>query len=183
MSFRMWFRSWRRAFWRLFKIGNSPYKSEKQREREHEKRMKAKHSRKGKYRVEKKRARRHGGNYKALSAVVGFFATTLSILLLPFGLLHWGYKSAKKRHTTRMTNPNPTPASSRPPKTQQNGTVHPKATEPHSNVTPINPQATDHRTTVAPTTHTSVPKPPAVCYQLETRPKGLRCSDRCFYER
>ena len=34
---------------------------------------------------------------------MGFMASTLSIVLLPFGLLHWGYKSAKKKSGTRKS--------------------------------------------------------------------------------
>lgn len=104
MSFKTWFKQWRRSLYRLFMIGTMPHKSDSQRKKEYERYVKAKSARKGRNRViEKKKRRRHGGNHKTLSALMGFMASTLSIVLLPFGLLHWGYKSAKKKSGTRKS--------------------------------------------------------------------------------
>lgn len=60
--------------------------------------MKATRSHKKRYRVtDRPKRRKHGSHYQILSAVLGFLAATLSILLLPLGLLHWGYKSHQNK--------------------------------------------------------------------------------------
>ena len=126
MSFRAWFKQWRRSLYRLFMIGTKHHKSDRQRKKEHERYVRSKYSRKGRYRViEKKKRRRHGGNYKTLSALMGFMASSLSIIFLPFGLLHWGYKSAKKKNGARKTGQSPVshsvpkPQQSRPEKKEK----------------------------------------------------------------
>lgn len=127
MSFKAWFKQWRRSLYRLFMLGNKPYKSDRQRKKEHERYVKSKSSHIGRYRVsEKKKCRRHGGNYKILSALMGFMASTLSIVLLPFGLLHLGYKSVKKKNGTRKSAHKFAPRSNAKPKQSnfvQNKTV------------------------------------------------------------
>ena len=104
MSFKVWFRRWIRSFYRLMMVGSHPRKSEKQRKKERERRLKAKYSASASLQKKKQRKRRrHSGNYKVLEALCGFMATSLGILLLPFGLFHWGYKSAKIRKSTRTS--------------------------------------------------------------------------------
>ena len=85
-------------------IGTKPHKSDSRREKEHEQYVKAKSSRNGKYRVfEKKKHPKRDSNHKMLLALMGFIASSLSIILLPFGLLHSGYKSIRKRREARKT--------------------------------------------------------------------------------
>lgn len=102
MNFRTWFRKWIRSFYRLMMVGSRPHKTEKQRKKERERRLKAKYSASATLQKKKQRKRhRHSGNYKVVDALCGFIATSLGILLLPFGLFHWGYKSAKTRKSSK----------------------------------------------------------------------------------
>ena len=122
MSFKAWFKQWRRSLYRLLMVGTKPYKNNSQRKKEHERYVKSKSSRKGRLRVIKKeKRRRHGGNYKTLSALLGVMASTLSIVLLPFGLLHWGYKSTKNKNRTRKSAHKSSPRSADKPKQSDPG--------------------------------------------------------------
>ncbi|MBQ8269410.1 MAG: hypothetical protein IJZ24_07030 [Clostridia bacterium] len=100
MSFRIWFRRWIALFLKLFSVGAQRHKSEAARERESARRK------------EKKREKKHGAAKKAnrkartqnariAAALFEFFAHSLCILLLPFGLLDWGYQSAKLKKAAR----------------------------------------------------------------------------------
>ena len=100
MSFKVWFRRWIRSFYRLLMIGSRPHKSEKQRKNERERRLKAKYAPPDPFK-KKRKYKRRGGNTKAIAAIFGFLATSLGILLLPFGLFHWGYTSAKTRKNAK----------------------------------------------------------------------------------
>ena len=163
MSFITWFKQWRRSLYRLFMIGTKPHKSDWQRKKEHERYVKAKNSRKGRYRViEKKKRRRHGGNYKTLSALMGFMASTLSIILLPFGLLHWGCKSAKKKNGTRKS-------------------AHKSA--PHLDSKPQQSRPAQNKTATNNTQEVSVPKTNVQCDYIEDKKEPSIAESFASYER
>ena len=112
MKFSVWFRQWVMSFLTLLTIGSKKRKSEAQRKKERARRLKAKFSSANKYRTKKKYRRRrsslHVQNERLIGALFKFMATSLGILLLPFGLFDWGRKSAKARKArsagTRSTN-------------------------------------------------------------------------------
>ena len=101
MSFSVWFRQWIGSFFKLLTVGSKKRKSDAQRKKERERRLKAKHSSANYYRIKKKRRRRRSShsvqNERLIGALFKFMATSLGILLLPFGLFDWGRKSAKAR--------------------------------------------------------------------------------------
>jgi len=126
-------------------VGAKKHKSDAQRKKERERRLKAKYSPANKYRTKKKYRRRrsslHVQNEKAISALFKFMATSLGILLLPFGLFDWGHKSAKARkaraartssankgassHSTSSKSTSSTSStSSREPKTTESVSTH-----------------------------------------------------------
>ena len=154
MSFQAWFKEWRRFLYRLFMVGTKPYKSDSQRKKEHKRYVKSKSPNKGRYRViEKKKRSRHGGNYNVLSALLGFMASTLSIVLLPFGLLHWGYKSAKNQNGMRKT-------------------AH--QSEPHLDSNPQPRRSAQNKTVSSNTLMGSVPKTDTQCsYAVEQKEKAI----------
>ena len=104
MSFRVWFKRWVFAFFKLLMLGGKPYKSDAQRKKEHDRRMKKKFSRSSEFGSHKKRARRRSSQYvwfeKAMGALFNFAALSLGILFLPFGLFDWGHKSIKARRAS-----------------------------------------------------------------------------------
>lgn len=101
MSFGVWFREWVGSFFKLLTIGTNKRKSAAQRQRDRKRRLKAKKSSDNCYRTKKKRRRRRSSlsvqNERLVGAVFKFMAISIGILLLPFGLLDWGRKSAKAR--------------------------------------------------------------------------------------
>ena len=105
MSFRVWFRGWIMAFFRLLAFDYKKPKSEYQRKRERERRLRAKHSSANLYRTKKSRKKRRSSmavqNERLISALFGFVGVSLGILLLPFGLLDWGRKSARAKKASR----------------------------------------------------------------------------------
>ena len=105
MSFSVWFRQWVRSFFRLLTIGSKKHKSEAQRKKERERRLKAKYSCANRYRIKKRRRKRRSShsvqNERLIGALFKFMATSLGILLLPFGLFDWGRKSAKARRQAK----------------------------------------------------------------------------------
>lgn len=129
MSFRVWFKLWVNSFFKLLTVNNKrrKHKSSAQRQKEYEYRLQARlrgisrfHT-KRKYR--KRRSSHTVSNERLTRALFKFIATSLGILLLPFGLLDWGHKSAKARKSsvrnsalsksqTKAT-PNPTLANSK----------------------------------------------------------------------
>ena len=104
MSFRVWFKRWVFAFFKLLTLGGKPYKSDAQRKKEHDRRMKKKFSRSSEFGSYKKRARRrsslHVWSEKALGALFNFAALSLGLLFLPFGLFDWGHKSIKAKRAS-----------------------------------------------------------------------------------
>ena len=104
MSFTGWFRMWVRSFFKLLTIGATKRKSDAQRRREHERRMKAKHSRAWRFQSKKRRTRPRSSLHvwfeKAMLAMIDFAALSLGILFLPFGLFDWGHKSIKAKRTS-----------------------------------------------------------------------------------
>ena len=105
MSFTVWFRLWVRSFFKLLTLGSKKRKTEAQRKREHDRRMKAKHSAPKHFRIKKKRARRrhslHVWFEKVVLSLIDFTALSLGILLLPFGLFDWGHKSIKAKKASK----------------------------------------------------------------------------------
>lgn len=105
MSFTVWFRLWVRSFFKLLTLGSKKRKTEAQRKREHDRRMKAKHSDPKHFRIKKKRARRRHSIYawfeKVVLSLIDFTALSLGILLLPLGLFDWGHKSIKAKKVAK----------------------------------------------------------------------------------
>ena len=101
MSFNVWFRQWVRAFFKLLTVDTKKYKSDAQRKKERERRLKAKCSSANYYRIKKKQRKRHNGHWvqdkKLIDALLQFMAISLGVLFLPLGLFDWGRKSVKKR--------------------------------------------------------------------------------------
>lgn len=137
MSFKIWFRKWVRSFYRLMMVGKRPYKSEKQRKKERDRRLKEKYS--PTYPLKKKTQHKPccSGNHKVLEALCGFMAISLGILFLPFGLLHWGYKNPKTRRSSKKK------------------AEHHQSTNP-SRVTPNSEKDTNHHAGQTRTMHTNV---------------------------
>ena len=127
MGFRKWFRLWCRSFYKLLCVDNRKYKSEDSRKRERERRIKAEHSRVKRPYEKKRSARRRSSqsarNRKVAGAMLGFVAATLSIVLLPFGLLHWGYSNVTKRRKARRVAPEKSVKPRSKNKTVSSGTV------------------------------------------------------------
>ena len=132
MSFRVWFRQWIGSFFKLLTVGTKKRKSEAQRKKERERRLKAKYSSANYYRIKKKRRRRRSShsvqNERLIGALFKFMATSLGVLLLPFGLLDWGRKSAKVRKASRGGSPRALKKASQNQKTKNT----PKSTIPKS---------------------------------------------------
>ena len=165
MSFSVWFKNWIRAFCKLMTFDYKKPKSDAQRKRERERRLKAKHSSANLYRTKKRYKKRRSSmavqNEKLISGLFGFIGASLGILLLPFGLLDWGRKSAKARKASRGSGaakkisskpPTKTTVSQQkkaPPKTQQ------KKTTTAPSRTTVKAPATN--TTAKPTASTSTP--------------------------
>ena len=101
MSFRVWFRRWIRSIYRLLMASGRSRKSDKQRKKERERRLKAKRAHYDPFKKKRKYKRRRSTNARFYDALGGFIATSLGVLLLPFGLFHWGYKSAKRTYRKR----------------------------------------------------------------------------------
>ena len=104
MSFRVWFKQWVFAFLKLLTLGGKPHKSDAQRKREHDRRMKKKFSHSSEFDSNKTRARRrhslHVWYERALGALFNFAALSLGILFLPLGLFDWGHKSIKAKRAS-----------------------------------------------------------------------------------
>ena len=82
----------------LLTFGTRSHKSERQRKREKERRRKVKYAGVDRHHTKKRRWRRkRSANARAWDSVIRFLVTTVSILLLPIGLFHWGYRSAQTR--------------------------------------------------------------------------------------
>ena len=104
MSFRVWFKRWVFAFFKLLTLGEKGYKSDAQRKREHDRRMKKKPSHSSEFGSHKTRARRRNSLHvwfeKAIGALIKFAALSLGILFLPFGLFDWGHKNIKAKRAS-----------------------------------------------------------------------------------
>ena len=156
MSFSVWFRQWIGSFFKLLTVGTKKRKSEAQRKKERERRLKAKYSSANYYRIKKKRRRRRSShsvqNERLIGALFKFMATSLGILLLPFGLFDWGRKSAKARKVSRGSHAHvPKKAS---PKPQTKST--PKSTISQARTATSN---TSHRKTTSQRSRTTVKAP------------------------
>ena len=101
MRFRVWFLQWIGAFYKLLTFGTKVRKSDYQRKKERERRLKAKRLNPNLHPAKKRRRRRTPGhiiqNRRLLNVSFHFIAVSLGVLLLPLGLLDWGRKSAKVR--------------------------------------------------------------------------------------
>ena len=149
MGFGIWFKMWWMSFFRLLTCGSKPRKSERQRKKERERRLKAKYSSSARYRIKKQRKRRrsshNAANLRTIRAVFGFLATTFSIVLLPFGLFHWGYKSAQVR---RRTNASKT-ANTRSSSSNKNHNTANRSSKGKTTATTNSTWSTDHRPTAS----------------------------------
>lgn len=170
MSFRVWFRQWIGSFFKLLTVGTKKCKSEAQRKKERERRLKAKHSSANYYRIKKKRRRRRSShsvqNERLIGALFKFMATSLGVLLLPFGLLDWRHKSAKARKASSGSSPRALKKASQNPKTKNT----PKSTIPKSGKatanTSNNKTTAQHSGTAAKVTvsHTNTKQEENFCY-------------------
>lgn len=109
MRFSAWFKYWILLFYRFFTVGVEKGKSERERNKEREARLKARRNSKDKYRVEKKRGkkRRKNGalNPRIFALAIGFAAATFfGIILLPVGLFDYGIKSIKEKKKAKKIN-------------------------------------------------------------------------------
>ena len=103
MSFSTWFVQWINSFLKLLTIGSKKRRSDAQRKKDRERRLKAKYSSSNFYRKKKCRRRRSSHsvqNERLIGALFKFMATSLGILLLPLGLLDWGRKSVNARRSS-----------------------------------------------------------------------------------
>ena len=105
MKFNVWFTLWITSFLKLLTVGSKKRKSDAQRKKDRARRLKAKFSGATAYRSKKKyrkrRSSHHVENERLMGAMFKFAAISLGVLLLPFGLVDWGYKSAKARRGSR----------------------------------------------------------------------------------
>ena len=159
MSFSVWFKNWIRAFCKLMTFDYKKPKSDAQRRRERERRLKAKHSSANLYRTKKRYKKRRSSmavqNEKLISGLFGFIGASLGILLLPFGLLDWGRKSAKARKASRGSGT----AKKNTPKPTAKTTVSQPKKAP-TKTQPKKPTTPSRATIKAPVTHTTT-KPTA----------------------
>ena len=105
MRFSVWFKNWIIAFCKLMTFDYRKPKSDSQRRRESERRLKAKYSSANLYKSKRKRKERRSSlevqNDKLIKGLFGFIGASLGILLVPLGLFDWAIKSAKVRKATR----------------------------------------------------------------------------------
>ena len=167
MSFRVWFKRWVFVFFKLLTLGGKPYKSDAQRKKEHDRRMKKKFSRSSEFGSHKKRARRRSSLHvwaeKALGALFNFAALSLGLLFLPFGLFDWGHKSIKAKRASsgvKKTKGKAKVQSSKPTSTASKtiaATAPKKETKPRPTVAP---KTTAKAPTEVKTASTSTQNPP-----------------------
>jgi hypothetical protein len=118
VKFRTWFKLWIAAFFQILSFGRRGYKSENQIKRERERALKTRRANQHRYywgEPPKKRHKRANQNLKLATKLISFFALTLGILFLPFGVFDWGYKSVQqkkksktKQHAKSVVNPKKT---------------------------------------------------------------------------
>ena len=207
MSFSVWFKNWIRAFCKLMTFDYKKPKSDAQRRRERERRLKAKHSSANLYRTKKRYKKRRSSmavqNEKLISGLFGFIGASLGILLLPFGLLDWGRKSAKARKISRgsgvakKTSPKPTtkvlvsqqkkaPAKTEPKKPTTPSLATVKAPVTHTNAKPTaSPSTTPIRLFehCEPKVVTTVVETPIVTEPDENTPKSTPKNEKDQYIR
>ena len=103
MSFKTWFRLWRQALLNIFLISSGKRKSERQRKKEREARIKRKFLGSRSYYF-KKNQKRHGRRKLGLDAAVAFFnfcAISLAFILLPVSISHYKYVRHKRTEAIR----------------------------------------------------------------------------------
>ena len=103
MSFRVWFKNWIKAFCKLMTFDYKKPKSDEQRSRERQRRLKSKHSSANLYRTKKRYKKRRSSmevqNEKLISGLFGFIGASLGILLLPLdSLIGDGRAPKHERH-------------------------------------------------------------------------------------
>lgn len=125
MSFRYWFRLWFRSVGRLFgykrKVSKKRYKSCFQRKKEYERGvLYRRESQKRTYRRKRKYAKRRRPyaiqQMHLISDLFSFIIASACLILLPFGMLHWGYKSAEARKKQKNASAKKRERPSAPPK-------------------------------------------------------------------
>ena len=101
MSFKAWLHMWIRSFWRVLNVTDPPVKSEEERKKERERRLKRKHSAIDRYKPKRERKPPTHPNLRLAGAALQWFATTLAVIFVPLGLFHFGYKKARERVAAR----------------------------------------------------------------------------------
>ena len=102
MRFRVWFLQWIGAFYKLLTFNTKVRKSDYQRKKERARRLKAKRSTPNLHPAKKRRCKRRSQNLILVDVLFNFIAVSFGVLLLPFGLLDWGRKSAKVRRASKI---------------------------------------------------------------------------------
>lgn len=122
MSFGVWFKQWCRSFYRLIADSTSKRKSGSQLQKERERGMGAMHPSGRrlykKRRVTKRRNSHSAYNRRMTGRILEFVASTLAVILLPFGLFHWGYVNTVKSNKTPMKKSQVTTVSNETPITR-----------------------------------------------------------------
>ena len=100
MSFRAWFRNWIRAFCKLMTFDYKKPKSDAQRKRERERRLKAKHSSANRYRTKRRYKKRRSSkavqDEKLIKGLFGFIGASLDTLPSPIKQAEREEKNAKR---------------------------------------------------------------------------------------
>ena len=105
MSFKVWFKLWRRYIYMILTFDRKRKVTDAQREKARRKRIEDKFSPRGFLKTKKERRRGVRGSAadrRLIEGLLGFSFTTLAIILLPLGLFDWAKKSnaeRKKRYT------------------------------------------------------------------------------------
>ena len=148
MSFTEWFKNWIHAFIKLLTFDRKKVKTDSQRKRDRERRLKAKYSGANLYRKKRKIRNRSTPNERLIKAIIDFIGASLGILLLPFGLLDYGRKSVKARKASAFGssfNKSNRPSDSKANKTQ-NAEREEKSTLTQNGQTVINSTVTNRST-------------------------------------
>ena len=92
MSFKRWFKWWLHSFSAMILFGSSKHKSDRQREKERQKRRDYEHRKHHPLYTVKKRQKARSSNAILLDKICSFFVASLAFLLVPWGL----FKRAKR---------------------------------------------------------------------------------------
>ena len=110
MRFSVWFKMWIRSIHRLVLLDGPRRLTERQRERARKRRIEKKYRGLDAY-IEGQKVHRRpdrsptARNLKFFAAFLTFAAVTLAVVLLPFGMIDWGYKSARVKRGVKSSSP------------------------------------------------------------------------------